>query len=369
MRAATQVLNKGQSTDAHEGGHGGPLQPGDGVAGHALESGRLASTRDAEGAGLRPVLALPVVVGDVTVAVLEFQSEQAVDASDHLLAALTTVASLLSGVAERAGLRKKLARAEAHLQIYGDHSGCNLKVIAPDGTVLAQQPTNWPLNSGSAPVNAIQFIHPEDVPDTVRAWADALHAPGPQPPFECRTRQADGSWRWMEVVTINMLDHPDIQGIVTCSRDVTARKELDAALSDSCAALREVEAVAQIGTWHSDPVSRRLLLSGETCRIIGIEGGATSRALDELLEQVHPLDRSGVMEKKRLFEGGSGGVLEFRVLRPDGAIRLIRMRASGLRDSTGGTGAFRGTVLDVTDSAALEAPTGRPLRGSVTYTS
>ena len=44
-------------------------------------------------------------------------------------------------------------------------------------------------------------------------------------------RHADGSWRHVEMVVSNLLDAPDIRGVVTNSRDVTERKRAEAALS------------------------------------------------------------------------------------------------------------------------------------------
>lgn len=73
--------------------------------------------------------------------------------------------------------------------------------------------------------------HPDDLPATERAWAEVLSAPGARATIALRARDGqDGSWRWMEAVAQNMLDNPNVRGVVCNTRDVNERVLLEQSL-------------------------------------------------------------------------------------------------------------------------------------------
>jgi diguanylate cyclase (GGDEF)-like protein len=59
----------------------------------------------------------------------------------------------------------------------------------------------------------------------------ALHQRGVGAPFQCRVRHRDTTWRYIETISTNLLNEPNICGIVLNSRDVTERKALEAQLT------------------------------------------------------------------------------------------------------------------------------------------
>lgn len=72
--------------------------------------------------------------------------------------------------------------------------------------------------------DGLSFVHPEDRPVLDAAWRRLLHAAGSSEAFEDRVRHADGSWRWCEHALSNLLDDPDVGGIVVNLRDVSERR-------------------------------------------------------------------------------------------------------------------------------------------------
>lgn len=68
------------------------------------------------------------------------------------------------------------------------------------------------------------LIHPSDI-DARDDLVAGTRSGGPAlPPIELRMRDRTGDWHWFESIEINRLDDPDVHGIISNARDVTARK-------------------------------------------------------------------------------------------------------------------------------------------------
>ena len=74
------------------------------------------------------------------------------------------------------------------------------------------------------------IVHPDDIEELPRdADARCARRPGMWARVRCRHRHANGSWRWFEHVFTNMFHVPEVQGVVSNSRDTTdAEAALDA---------------------------------------------------------------------------------------------------------------------------------------------
>ncbi|WP_344172725.1 diguanylate cyclase domain-containing protein [Pilimelia columellifera] len=70
------------------------------------------------------------------------------------------------------------------------------------------------------------FLHPEDRAEVQSQLREANATPGATVTYQARYRHADGSWSWLEVITTNLLDQPDVAGMVSNSREVTEARQL-----------------------------------------------------------------------------------------------------------------------------------------------
>jgi PAS domain S-box-containing protein len=71
------------------------------------------------------------------------------------------------------------------------------------------------------------YVHPHDVA-TVRArLAAVVQEPGAVVTAEFRARHAGGSWIYLELVATNLLEHPEVRGVVVHARDITDRKRAE----------------------------------------------------------------------------------------------------------------------------------------------
>jgi diguanylate cyclase (GGDEF)-like protein/PAS domain S-box-containing protein len=75
--------------------------------------------------------------------------------------------------------------------------------------------------------NAFDWVHPDDLERALSLFVEILNTPGLHPPREFRAPHKDGSWRYLEHTINNLLDDPDVEGIVITSRDITERKVLE----------------------------------------------------------------------------------------------------------------------------------------------
>jgi diguanylate cyclase (GGDEF)-like protein/PAS domain S-box-containing protein len=81
---------------------------------------------------------------------------------------------------------------------------------------------------GAAPLD---LFHPDDVENLAAAFAVQLGVHGYETTVECRARHGNGTWRWMEITTTNMLEHPSVAGMVMTLHDIHDRKQLEEQLS------------------------------------------------------------------------------------------------------------------------------------------
>ncbi|HEX5741610.1 MAG TPA: diguanylate cyclase [Pilimelia sp.] len=70
------------------------------------------------------------------------------------------------------------------------------------------------------------FVHPDDDAGLRPLLRQLAASPGHTVSYQARYRHADGSWRWLEVISTNRIDEPDVGGLVSNSREVTEAREL-----------------------------------------------------------------------------------------------------------------------------------------------
>jgi predicted signal transduction protein with EAL and GGDEF domain len=64
-------------------------------------------------------------------------------------------------------------------------------------------------------------VHPDDLDGARTAMAALAAMPEGTVTFQARFRHADGSWRWLDVFSTNLVDEPSVRGVVSNARDIT----------------------------------------------------------------------------------------------------------------------------------------------------
>ena len=127
-----------------------------------------------------------------------------------------------------------------------------ITILDPDGTIRYESPAvlrilGWePLELEGHRV--CEFMPEEDAARAI-ALLQRLHGtPGATGTLAFRFRHKDGSWRTLEAVGKNMLDHPMLAGFLVNSRDVTERRRVENELARQQAARIQSEKLADMGT-------------------------------------------------------------------------------------------------------------------------
>jgi len=67
----------------------------------------------------------------------------------------------------------------------------------------------------------LELVHPDDRASAAAAMADFWQKPGARGTLQYRARHANGTWVSLEVVAYNLLDNPDIRGVLINGRDIS----------------------------------------------------------------------------------------------------------------------------------------------------
>ena len=124
---------------------------------------------------------------------------------------------------------------------------------------------------------------------------------------------------------------------------------------DPAALLDSAERAVGFGVWRWDALDGSVHWSDGLCRVFGVDPDSVEPSFEAFLEVVHPDDRRQVEDTRRAaMEQGRPVAGDYRVVRPDGTVRLVRGTGEPIRDAAGNTVALIGTTQDVTDSRDLE---------------
>ncbi len=208
----------------------------------------------------------------------------------------------------------------------------------------------------------LAFVHPDDRSKASPSLAD-LDA-GDHRVIEYRIIRADGAVRLLheEAEVIRDANGTPVR-YAGSTRDITEqaaaeeeRSRLQEGLRLSARNLAEAQRIAHIGSWEWDLATDTAQRSEELHRIYGVEPGTIPGTTEAFLAFVHPDDRARVQASERAAATGSGQyALEYRAVRPDGSIRIVRDESEAVRDPSGTPVRMVGTVQDITERVQLEA--------------
>lgn len=196
---------------------------------------------------------------------------------------------------------------------------------------------------------ALEFFHPKDLNAVVGEIARELEEKGVAENIQFRWRHKDGSYRWHEATVFDLLEDPDVRGIVVNARDITDRKRAELALQESEERYRRLVETSPDAIVLTDMTGKILMINRAGTALLGYDdpGEITGR---NVLEFITPEDRARAIESMRTRPPGGGARREEYVLVRRGGQRMwAEISASLLRNAEGRPAGFIAITRDITE--------------------
>jgi len=156
-------------------------------------------------------------------------------------------------------------------------------------------------------------------------------------------------------VSVNAAPFPP-RGVVTTYEDITERREAEVALQQVKERLQLATQAANIGIRDWEIEGNELKWDDAMYRIYGISREDFGDAYEAWTRFLHPDDALRVSEEiQKALRGEKEYATDFRILWPDGSIRVVQAESRTLRDRDGRPLRMVGVNLDITDRKQAEA--------------
>src|ERR1700733_4669711 len=169
-----------------------------------------------------------------------------------------------------------------------------------------------------------------------------------------RIVRPDGQLRYVRAVAVPVVEHGVFKGFVGTTMDVTEQELLTQELRREQAYLAEAQSLTHAGSWACNFLTAQIFhLSDEALRIYGIDPSQGSIPFERLYEATHPEDEPALREKfYGAIQARMDYDLEYRIFRPDGAIRTLR--SLGHHNPSHEIGEYLGITMDITERKRAE---------------
>jgi PAS domain S-box-containing protein len=276
---------------------------------------------------------------------------------------------------------EKLSVSEIRFRSLIENSSDMVFILRSDGVITYASPSVLHL-WGYLPeeligLNAIDFLHPEDVPVVVD---DLIPKYPPKPTdgfIEVRIRHKDGSWRYFEYSGSAYLHTEAIEGTVVNCRDITERKNFEnllqaakdnleqqviqrtAELESASARLKELvfhspAAIYRRGLYET---GERLLVTENVFDMLGYSAEQIYNEPEFWNTHIHPDDKAWVLSAKGKFIKEKRISSKYRLRHQDGRYRWIRDDMQVVLTQDGLPLELVGSWIDITSQIEAEQAT------------
>lgn len=234
---------------------------------------------------------------------------------------------------EQRRISRNLTRNEAKLRAMMQHSSDIVNILDIDTTIHYCSPAVFK-TLGYMPEDLVgkkfmQFIHPEDLPVFQNFLAQSVDTLSVSKPIVMRYQHIHGDWIYLESVCCNLLQDPNVQGLVINSRDITERKRTETALQESELRLAAIASSMPATLYRiaMNPEGKIWIpfISDGLIDLVGILPRYAIASPYQLLDLIHPED---VDQFKALIKAGFDKLAtfrhEFRVITVSGQVKWVQ---------------------------------------------
>lgn len=161
-------------------------------------------------------------------------------------------------------------------------------------------------------------------------------------------------WYLVQCNTIRPTDSGEILTMVSMT-DISPRKKREFEMLENIAGLEEATRIARMGTFRVNNVADTVEWSPHTYTLHGVTPDRFKPTIYNYQDLVLPEDRPLVKSQmERMEVQRSRGGFEYRIVRPDGAVRWVYLDRRVLFDTDGEPLGTFGTVQDITETKNRE---------------
>lgn len=286
---------------------------------------------------------------------------------EYLQPFLTTCANLIKAYRNNASRRqaeKEKEDSENKLQALLTHSSDIVSIFNREGQLIYHSPAAKKIYGFSLEemqqLRTFYLIHEDDRNRVGKKFSQLLYHPHKTITVQYRYQTKSNEYIWIETVATNQLDNPNIKGIVANSRDITERKQAEAALIESEERFRQIAENIHEVFWIID-ISKgnpneqnSFYVSPAYQEIWGYNPEDTYTNSTQWIEAIHPNDQEKIEREywQKLLEGGFD--FQYRIIRSDGTLRWIRDRGFPITNQSGDLVRVTGLAEDITEQKEKE---------------
>jgi diguanylate cyclase (GGDEF)-like protein/PAS domain S-box-containing protein len=265
-------------------------------------------------------------------------------------------------VAERQRVEAELAQSEAQFRSLIQNSSDIITILDAEGLIRYQSPSaerilGYSTGEILGKAHSI-FVHPEDIARVRQAFAEVLDHPRDLLSLEFRYRRRDGSWCYLGCTGRNLLQDPNIGGLVINARDMTGYKLAEAALRESQGKLAAlIDSLPGIVFSRQDDPAWSMQYLSQGCQdLTGYSNGELVTTGQGLYNQlIEPTDLQRVMDALgEAIARQQPYVVEYRITTRSGAQKWLWEKGSGVFDASGAVLSVEGFISDITERKTTE---------------
>jgi len=233
---------------------------------------------------------------------------------------------------------------------------------------------SWAFNAAgfeywSSELFQVHGLDPSGKPPTIESYLDLVHPEDREFiereiqkmltehcgfDFTKRIVRPDGKTRYLRCVGVPVTEGLTFKGFVGTGIDVTEQELLTQELRREQAYLAEAQSLTHIGSWACNFVTGEIFhLSDEAFRMYGFDPSFRDTPFERFYKATHPEDEPSLREKfYGAIQARRDYDLEYRIYRPDGAIRCLR--SLGHHNPSGEIGEYVGVTMDITERKQAE---------------
>jgi len=304
-------------------------------------------------------LAVPLITSGETIGVIVLQHYEEDDVyNQEDVAFLSAVAAQLALAIERKRAEEALIESNQRFRDLFYDAPVGYHELDTEGRITCVNTTELTM-LGYSEAEMIghhvwEFIEESEI--ARETFAEKLAGRKPLRSVERSFRRKDGTFMAVQLDD-QMLSDPNgrLIGVRATLQDIGERKRIEAALKANEKVMSEAQRIAHLGSWEHDAASGEVKWSHEEWQIFGLDEREFGPSFEEFLAMVHPDDRHLVKTiTERSHESKKVMSYDYRIIRPDGAVRVLRANGSILCDELGQVVKITGTDQDITEQKQIE---------------